>query len=66
VPPRSSATESIAADLAALGVAVAASRIGNRVALVQAMAQGLYVLETSAASPAAAEIAALAVELQRA
>ena len=66
VPPRSSATESIAADLAALGVAVAASRIGNRVALVQAMAQGLCVLETAAASPAAAEIATLAVELQRA
>jgi hypothetical protein len=30
------------------------------------MAQGLCVLETAAASPAAAEIATLAVELQRA
>ena len=64
VPPRSSTTERIAADLAALGVPVAATRIGNRVALVQAMAQGLGVLETAAASPAAAEIAALAAELR--
>ncbi len=64
VPPRSSAVERIAADLAGLGVPVAASRVGNRVALVHAMAQGLGVLETAAASPAAAEIAALAAELR--
>ena len=64
VPPRSTATERIAADLASLGVALAASRIGNRIALVHAMAQGLGVLETAEASPAAAEIAALAAELR--
>jgi chromosome partitioning protein len=64
VPPRSTATERIAADLAGLGVALAASRIGNRIALVHAMAQGLGVHETAAASPAAAEIAALARELR--
>ena len=64
VPPRSTATERIAADLASLGVALAASRIGNRIALVHAMAQGLGVHETAAASPAAAEITALADEIR--
>jgi len=63
VPPRSTATERIAVDLASLGVALAASRIGNRIALVHAMAQGLGVHETAAAGPAAAEIGALAREL---
>ena len=63
VPSRSTATERIATDLTKLGVALAASRIGNRIALVHAMTQGLGVLETAAASPAAAEIAALAAEL---
>jgi chromosome partitioning protein len=63
VPPRSTATERVAADLASLGVTLAASRIGNRIALVHAMAQGLGVHETAAASPAAAEIGALAREL---
>jgi chromosome partitioning protein len=66
VPPRSSATERIAADLANLGVAITASRIGNRIALVHAMAQGLGVLESAATSPAAGEIAALAAELRSA
>jgi chromosome partitioning protein len=64
VPPRSTATERIAADLVRLGVTVAANRIGNRIALVHAMAQGLGVLETAPASPAAAEIGALAAELR--
>ena len=64
VPPRSTATERIAGDLLSLGVTVAASRIGNRIALVHAMTQGLGVLETAAASPAAAEIGALAAELR--
>jgi len=64
VPSRSTATERIAADLTKLGVALAASRIGNRIALVHAMTQGLGVLETAAASPAAAEIGALAAELR--
>jgi chromosome partitioning protein len=64
VPPRSAATESIAVDLARLGAKIAAARIGNRIALVHAMAQGLGVLETAAASPAAAEIGALADEIR--
>jgi chromosome partitioning protein len=63
VPPRSSAIERVAADLVKLGVTVAAGRVGNRVALVQAMAQGLGVIEIAAARPAATEIAALAAEL---
>jgi len=63
VAPRSSATERIAADLRTLGASIAAGRIGNRVALIQAMAQGLGVLETAATGPAAAEISALAAEL---
>jgi chromosome partitioning protein len=64
VAPRSTVTERIAADLARLGAAVAAARIGNRIALVHAIAQGLGVLETAAASPAAAEIEALADEVR--
>ena len=64
VPARSSATDRITTDLVALGAAVAIGRIGNRVAFVQAMAQGLGVVETAAFSPAAVEIAALAAELR--
>jgi chromosome partitioning protein len=64
VLPRSSATGHIAGELAQLGLPVATAHMGNRIALVQAMAQGLGVLETAAASPAAAEIAALAAELR--
>ena len=65
VPPRSGMTDSIAADLAERGAAVAAARIGNRVALVRAMASGLGVVESAGSSPAAAEIAALADEVRR-
>jgi chromosome partitioning protein len=64
VLPRSSATGHIAGELVQLGLPVATARMGNRIALVQAMAQGLGVLETATASPAAAEIAALAAELR--
>ena len=63
VPPRSPATGHIATDLGHLGATIAATRVGNRVAFVQAMAQGLGVLEIAASSPAAAEIAALAAEV---
>lgn len=63
VPPRSAATRRIAAELSDEGVPIAAARIGNRVALVHAMAQGLGVLETAPISPAAAEIEALASEI---
>ncbi len=63
VPPRSAAIERIAAELSHAGAPIAAARIGNRVALVHAMAQGLSVPETAPASPAAAEIEALASEI---
>ena len=64
VPPRSSLTDRVAADLTAAGAAIAATRIGNRVALVRAMASGLGVVETPGATSAAAEITALAEEVR--
>ena len=64
VPPRSSMTDRIAADLA-MSAPIAAARIGNRVALVRAMASGLGVGESESTSHAAAEIAALADEVRR-
>jgi chromosome partitioning protein len=63
VAPRSATTERIAARLSEMSAPPAASRIGNRIALVQAMAQGLGVTETASGSPAAAEIKALADEV---
>jgi chromosome partitioning protein len=63
VPPRSSLTARVTADLAAAGAALASSRIGNRVALVRAMASGLGVIETPGSGTAAAEITALAEEV---
>jgi chromosome partitioning protein len=64
VAPRSGLTDRVAADLAAAGTALASSRIGNRVALVRAMASGLGVVETRGAGLAAAEISALAEEVR--
>jgi chromosome partitioning protein len=64
IAPRSTVTERIAAELSQAGAPVAAARIGNRVALVHAMTQGLGVLEIAAAGPAAAEITALAAEIR--
>ena len=65
VPPRSGFTDRIAADLVQSGAPVAATRIGNRVAFVRAMASGLGVLESADASPAATEIRALAEEIHK-
>jgi chromosome partitioning protein len=66
VAPRSTVTDRIAAELSQAGAPIAAARIGNRIALVHAMTQGLGVLETAAGGPAAAEIAALADEIRTA
>src|SRR6266446_7783351 len=66
VPPRSALTDRIASDLAESGALIASTRIGNRVALVRAMSSGLGVAESAGASPAAAEIMALADEVRRA
>ena len=64
VPPRSRLTDDIAADLAGTGAPIAATRIGNRVALAQAMALGLGVIESARMTPTAAEITALAEEIR--
>jgi chromosome partitioning protein len=64
VPPRFAGTERVAAALQETGAPVAASRIGNRVALLHAMAAGLGVVERDGSSLAAAEIAALAEEIR--
>ncbi|HEV2301685.1 MAG TPA: ParA family protein [Stellaceae bacterium] len=65
VPPRSALPDRIAAELRQAGQAVALSRVGNRVALVYAMEAGEGVVESAAASLAAAEIRALAEEVRR-
>ena len=65
VPPRSGLTDRIAAELAATGAPIAATRIGNRIAFVRAMASGLGVLEGVDATLAATEIAALADEVRQ-
>ena len=64
VPPRSSLTDDIAAQLAGTGVPIAAARIGNRVALARAMALGLGVVESAGNAPASTEINALAKEVR--
>jgi chromosome partitioning protein len=66
VPARSSLIETVVAELARDGVAVAQTRLGSRVAFAQAMAQGRGVSETAPSSLAAAEIAALAAEIAQA
>jgi chromosome partitioning protein len=64
VATRSTVTDRIAGELSQAGAPIAAARIGNRIALVHAMTQGLGVLETAAAGSAAAEITALAAEVR--
>ncbi|HKM69234.1 MAG TPA: ParA family partition ATPase [Stellaceae bacterium] len=64
VPPRSSLTDRVAADLARMNATLAATRVGNRVALTRAMALGLGVVESSATSPAATEIREFAGEVR--
>jgi chromosome partitioning protein len=64
VPPRSGLTNDIAAQLCRIGPPIAATRIGNRVALARAMALGLSVVESAATTPAASEINALAKEIR--
>jgi chromosome partitioning protein len=58
-------TDHIATELARSGTPVAATRIGNRVALVRAMMSGLGVVESESASQAAAEIRAFADEVRQ-
>jgi chromosome partitioning protein len=63
VPPRSSLTDDIAAELAA-AAPIAATRIGNRIALARAMALGSSVSESAGTTLAAIEIKALAEEIR--
>jgi chromosome partitioning protein len=65
VPPRSVLTDHVAAELAQSGAPIAATRIGNRIALVRAMMSGLGVVESERASQAAAEITAFADEVRQ-
>ena len=65
VPPRSTLTDHVAAELARSGAPVAATRIGNRIALVRVMMSGLGVVESEGASRAAAEITAFADEVRQ-
>lgn len=64
VPVRAALTEEIAVALTKDGVPLSTSRLGNRAAFVRAMALGLGVTETAPTSVAAAEIVALATELE--
>ena len=63
VPARSSLVDTTVAELARKGVAVAATRLGGRVAFAQAMALGRGVVASAPSSLAAAEIVALADEI---
>lgn len=63
VPSRANLTETMMAEFAALGVPLARSQIGNRVALAASLADGEGISEASPGSRAAAEIAALADEI---
>lgn len=65
VPPRANLTEAMLEKLAELDAPIAASRIGNRVALANAMAEGMSVHESAPGSRAAEEIQALAREILR-
>jgi len=65
VPPRSTLTDHVAAELARSGAPVAATRIGNRIALVRAMMSGLGVVESEGASQAAVEITTFADEVRQ-
>jgi len=66
VPPRANLTQAMLEPLAELGAPIAESRIGNRVALATALAEGRGITEVSGSSRAAEEIAALAEEVLRA
>ncbi len=62
-PPRARIVDQVAEQAAELGVTVAESRIGGRVAFAAAMAEGLTALETAPRSVAAEEIRALVREV---
>jgi chromosome partitioning protein len=63
VPPRANLTEAMLAEFLALGVPIAKSQIGNRVALAAALAEGRGILESAPQNRGAEEISALAGEI---
>ncbi|HZS83003.1 MAG TPA: ParA family partition ATPase [Stellaceae bacterium] len=63
VPSRANLAEAMAAKLDEFGAAVAASRIGNRVALASAMADGRGITEAAPGGRAAEEVRAVAAEI---
>jgi chromosome partitioning protein len=65
VPPRANLTDAMLEKLDEFDVEVAKARIGNRVGLAQAMAEGRGIFETGRSSRAAEEIADLAKEVLR-
>ena len=65
VPARGRIAEEMAAEARRLGVPLARTTVGNRVAFAASLAAGRGVSETAPASPAGREIAALAREIGR-
>ncbi len=63
VPPRARVTDDMIAAILKLGADVAAARIGNRVAFAASMGEGSTVMESAPSSKGAAEIGALAREI---
>ncbi len=63
VPPRANLTEAMLAEFLALGVPIAQTQIGNRVALAATLAEGRGILEGAPGNRGAEEIAALAEEI---
>lgn len=63
VPPRAKLADALITEIEAMGVAVAESRIGNRIALASALMAGRSVTESDRSSRGAEEIRALAEEI---
>ena len=63
VPPRAKFVEDLVGDMAALGAAIATTRLGNRVSYASALISGRSVTETGRASRAAQEVRDLAAEV---
>lgn len=65
VPPRTNLTEAITDKLAEMGIAVAKTRLGNRVAFAASLFEGKGVVETERTGRAADEINLLVKEILR-
>ena len=65
LPPRVKLAETLTERIAALGVAVAKSTIGNRTSFAASMLEGKGVIETAPGSKARTEIMSLAIEITK-